>query len=98
MADAVFVNENGEEVAGSEALRETLNAFMAMKPNLRMNKSKTIASGDLASTVADWTLTGTGPDGSPVEMTGRGYDVMQRQADGSWKMAIDSPWGTAVLA
>jgi ketosteroid isomerase-like protein len=30
-------------------------------------------------------------------MEGKGFDVMRRQSDGSWKMVIDNPWGTAVL-
>jgi ketosteroid isomerase-like protein len=47
----------------------------------------------LAVNWASWTLTGTGPDGAPMEMQGRGYDVMRRQSDGSWKMVIDSPRG-----
>lgn len=92
----VFVNQDGNTVQG-EALRETLTALMAMKPQLQIDKSLTITAGDTASNVAKWTLRGTDADGSAVVMEGRSFDVMQRQSDGSWKMVIDSPWGTAGL-
>ena len=92
----VFVKEDGTTVQG-EALRETLAEFMAMKPQLQIDKSVTITAGDTVSNLVNWTLRGTGPDGSAVVIEGSGFDVMQRQADGSWKMVIDSPWGTAVL-
>jgi ketosteroid isomerase-like protein len=58
---------------------------------------KTIEMGDLAVNTPNWTLTGTGPDGTPIVMEGSGFNVMRRQADGSWKMTIDNPWGTAIL-
>ncbi len=93
---AVFVQADGQEVRGEQALRETLTGFMAMKPRLQFHKAVSITCGDLASNIGQWTLEGTGPEG-PVKMEGRGFDVMQRQADGSWKMVIDNPWGDAVL-
>ncbi len=97
-ADAVFINEHGDEVSGVDAIRETLAFLVDMKPSLTIDKSKTVAVGDTASTISSWTMTGTGPDGAPFETKGSGYDVMRRQSDGSWKMVIDCPWGTAALA
>ena len=39
-------------------------------------------------------FTGTGPNGTPVMLTGRYADVLRRQDDGSWRFVIDNPWGT----
>ena len=92
----VFVNQDGSTVQG-QALREALAGFLAMKPQIQTHKAATITAGDTAANMGKWTLKGTGPDGSEVVMDGKGFDVMRRQSDGSWKMVIDNPWGTAVL-
>ena len=42
-----------------------------------------------------WNLKGTGPDGSAVELSGESVEILRRQADGTWKFIIDSPWGLA---
>ena len=44
-----------------------------------------------------WSLTGTGPDGKPMQLGGLSSDILRRQADGTWLIAIDNPWGTAIL-
>ncbi len=43
--------------------------------------------------VSDWTLAGNGPDGTAVNLGGTTTDVVRRQADGTWRYAIDSPLG-----
>lgn len=45
-----------------------------------------------------WTLTGAGPDGKPVQMSGMSSDILRRQSDGKWLIIVDNPWGTAILA
>ena len=95
--DGVFVTEEGQALQGTESIRETVTGFMAMKPHLQIDKSTTISAGDVVVNVVKWTLQGTGPDGGAVVTEGSGFDVMRRQADGSWKMVIDNPWGTAIL-
>ena len=95
--DAVFIQADGQEVRGQQAIRETLTGFMAMKPRLEMHKAVSVICGDVASNMGQWTLTGTGPDGEPMQMEGRGFDVMQRQPDGAWRMVIDNPWGGEAL-
>ena len=96
--DAAFVDEPGKVVRGTDALRESLTGFLALKPNLQLVKHETLIAGDIGTNYAQWTLTGTGPDGEPVSMEGTAVDVIRRQPDGTWKFAIDHPWGTAILA
>jgi ketosteroid isomerase-like protein len=44
--------------------------------------------------LGEWSFEGTSPDGTPVRLGARNADVLRRQADGSWRFAIDNPWGT----
>jgi ketosteroid isomerase-like protein len=43
----------------------------------------------------DWTLTGTGPNGETIEMSGQTSDVLRKQPDGTWRFVIDDPYGSA---
>jgi ketosteroid isomerase-like protein len=44
-----------------------------------------------------WTLDGVGPDGAAIQMRGESSDVLRRQADGRWLVALDNPWGVSLL-
>jgi uncharacterized protein (TIGR02246 family) len=80
-------------VQGHAAIRSALNGFLAMKPTIELSPKILGQSNDIALVTADWTLKGTGPDGAPVQMSGRSAEVARRQADGTWLFAIDTPWG-----
>ena len=97
-ADAVFLAEPGKPVQGTAAIRAALERFMALKPALRGEKDYTIERGDVALFFSAWTLTGTAPDGTPVQMGDVSSDVLRRQPNGAWLIAIDNPWGSAVAA
>lgn len=96
-ADAVFVNEDGRLSEGVDAMRPSLDEYMKLEPRLTITKKQVIPSGEVVVTLAVWTMEATAPDGSPIRAEGRGFDVMRRQPDGSWKMIVDSPWGAASL-
>ena len=95
--NAMLVAEPGKTVQGMAALREALSAFLAMMPKLTPDKSEMLTTGDLALSLVKWTLNGTGPDGKPLTMTGTSSDVARRQPDGTWRLVIDNPWGTAIV-
>ena len=80
-------------VQGHAAIRAALSGFLAMKPTIELSPKILGQSGDVALVSAEWTLRGTGPDGAPVQMSGRSAEVARRQADGTWLFAIDTPWG-----
>ncbi len=91
--DAVLVVEPGKTVTGIAAVREGFAAFMALKPTLTTEHNFMVSTPDLALVSSKWTLSGTDPEGKPVAMDATSMDVVRRQADGSWKVAIDNPFG-----
>ena len=88
---AAFVLPTGDTVEGHDALWETLNGFLAMKPRIDQRTKKVVRAGEVAMVYSAWTLSATAPDGSAVEMAGDATIVVRQQADGSWRFVIDDP-------
>lgn len=93
--DATFAPQPGAEVTGRDAIREALAAFLAVKPRMSGRIEKVLRAGDTALVSNRWRLSGTAPDGSPVEMGATSADVLRRRSDGSWGIVIDDPWGAS---
>ena len=101
--NATLLFQPGEEPArGTEAIRQALGGFLSMfsgKPKFDLEVGKVLQAGDdLALVISRWTLRGNGQNGEPLEMSGQTADVVRRQPDGSWRVAIDNPYGDAALA
>lgn len=94
---AVLVAEPGKVANGREEILGALREFIALRPTLSTTASRVIRSGDLALYLGRWGLVGVGPDAGMVSMGGDSSDVLRRQADGRWLIAIDDPWGAALL-
>lgn len=78
-------------------LRQALAGFLALKPTMTTESHQVVEAGDVALYCARWNLVGTDPAGKPVQMGGRSSDVLRRQPDGKWLIALDNPWGTDIL-
>ena len=91
--DATFAPQPGESVTGRDAIRSALTGFLAVQPRMTGSIQKVLRTGDTALVANRWTLRGTAPDGSAVEMGATSADVLRRRADGSWGIVIDDPWG-----
>ena len=65
--------------------------LLALRPRLDVTPVQVLRADDIALVVNDWTMTGTGPDGSPVRQGGRSADVVRRQTDGTWLVLVDKP-------
>jgi len=92
---AVLLPQPGQKVGGHAAIRDALMAFLAMKGKFHMAPPRMIQAPDIAIVFADWTLDAVAADGSPVRLSGQTSDVVRRQPDGRWLLAIDSPFGAA---
>jgi ketosteroid isomerase-like protein len=94
---AAFVPAQGAEpLVGSDAVRAALEGFAALKGTLEVKVRSVVQSGEVALLQSEWTLSnGKGPDGSAVNLAGKGAEVVRRQADGTWKFVVDNPFAGA---
>jgi uncharacterized protein (TIGR02246 family) len=96
--DATFLPQPGRSVSGTSAIREALKGFLALNGDLKMQPARVLQANDAALLFSKWTLRGTGPDGNAVELAGQTSDIVRRQADGTWLMVIDNPYGAEGVA
>lgn len=96
-AGASFVAQPGRVAIGTESLREALAGMIALKPILTAVAHQTVEANGVALYCSKWSLSGTAADGSPVQMVGTSSDVLRQQVNGQWLIAIDNPWGPAIL-
>jgi ketosteroid isomerase-like protein len=82
-----------EPLAGKDAIREALKGFLGLNGTISIVATSIVQCGDIAITQSRWRL--DIPGGDPMEH--EGAEVIRRQADGTWKYAIDNPWGALTL-
>jgi len=78
---------------GAQGIRETMAAYVGLRPHMDVVTHHTTVSGDFAMTRSQWLITGTGRDGEPLEVHHHGMEVHRRLPDGSWVFFIDHPFG-----
>ena len=92
--EASLVPQPGQLVTGTEAIRQAMIGYIAIKPTMNVEEQKVFQVDNIALVHASWEMTGTAPDGSSINMGGKSADVMRRQRDGTWLVLIDNPFGT----
>jgi uncharacterized protein (TIGR02246 family) len=92
--EACFASQPGQLAKSPDTVRQSLRNFIHLKGKLDLKVKRVLQASDLALVTSEWTFSGTGSDGNPVNMAAKAADVLRRQADGSWRFVIDNPWGT----
>lgn len=95
---AVIVFEPGKGLSDPEQVRAAFAEFAALNPAFRYGGHQVVVAGDIGLHISPWQMTGTAPDGTKQELGGLSVAVLRRQADGSWRMVIDNPYGDLHLA
>ncbi|MFE0804710.1 antibiotic biosynthesis monooxygenase [Streptomyces sp. NPDC058812] len=88
-ASAVW--EPGKAVSGAEH-REAVVEFLKREPKLSAEVSGSYVVGDTAALVVDWSI--EVPGAPEMTGTGRGLDVLRRNAAGEWRYIITNPFGS----
>ena len=91
---ACFASQPGQLAKSPAGIRESLRGFIDMNGKLDLKVKRVLRASDLALVTTEWSFSGTGPDGNPVNMAAKSADVLRHQADGTWRFVIDNPWGT----
>jgi uncharacterized protein (TIGR02246 family) len=90
---AVFVIKPGRVTKGPAELHDAMQHLMALRGHLTANPRTFIRSDDLVLVQGTFTLSGRRGDGTPFERASRFADVLRRQPDGRWLLAVDNPYG-----
>lgn len=93
--DVVFVPAPGQPVRGEAAVRRALEQFLSLNLPITMTVRHVFQTGETGLAVADWTIEGTGPDGSQISLAGTTADVAVHDDEHGWRYVIDNPFGTA---
>lgn len=93
-AEACFATQPGQLAKNPESIRDSLRNFIDLKGKLDLKVKRVLQASDLALVITEWSVSGTGTDGKPVNLSANSADVLRRQSDGTWRFVIDNPWGT----
>jgi uncharacterized protein (TIGR02246 family) len=92
--DGVVMLAGMPDFNGKPAIREAIGGMM-QDPNFALsfeNEKVVVArSGDLAYETGTYSLSMSDPNKKPSTEKGHYVVVWQKQADGAWKVAVDSP-------
>lgn len=92
--DVVFVPAPGTPVTGDAAVRGALEQFLGLNLPIAMTVRHVFESAGVGLAIADWTITGTGPDGSAIALAGTTADVAVYDETHGWRYVVDNPFGT----
>jgi ketosteroid isomerase-like protein len=93
---SIFVAAPGVQLKGDGPIREALAQFMAVNLPIKLTVRQVYQTEETALVIFEWVIKGQGADGKVVNMVGTGADVVTRQVDGTWKYAIDNPFGVSL--
>ena len=91
--DVIVLPPNMPVVVGKHAARELNRSMMATagwSAKWQPEKVEAARSGDIGYARGTYVLTVTGPSGAPVTDKGKYLVIWKKQADGSWKVAVEA--------
>jgi len=93
-SDTCFASQPEKFIKGRESIRQNIQQFINMRGMLESKIKRRFQTSNLALIISEWSFSGTGPEGNPVNIASTATDVLRQQSDGTWRVIIDNPWGT----
>jgi ketosteroid isomerase-like protein len=91
--EALLAPRPGQRASGLEEISAALEELLSLGGTMASRNVWCMQVGELALLQGEWHLSGTAPDGSPLELSSRTAEVVRRQPDGSWLYVIDHAFG-----
>jgi uncharacterized protein (TIGR02246 family) len=91
--DALVIQQDGHTVQGRDAIEAALRALIENDIAVDIDLARTFATGDVAVGLGTLTMRGSGDGGRPFAQRSQSVVIYARRPDGSWRLAIDAPWG-----
>jgi uncharacterized protein (TIGR02246 family) len=91
-ADGTIMPPNSPAVSGTDAILAWSTEQFAMpgfSVSWQASSAEVASSGDMGFTTGAYDFAGTMPDGTPMSDRGKYATVWKKQADGTWKVAVD---------
>lgn len=96
--NAVFVYQpNSEPAQGIAAIRQVMKRLLTAQPRFEMQIEHVLQANDVALVYAAWKLTRATPEGGDNEISGKGTDIVRRQANNAWLFVVDNPFGISAI-
>lgn len=88
-ADGIMMPDGGPLVVGQDAIREAMSKAFTPGFSIRWEPIDSGVSGDLGYTYGVSKMVRLGADGQPTASWGKYVTIWRKQADRTWKVAID---------
>jgi ketosteroid isomerase-like protein len=85
----IIVPEPNKPVSGRQQFEDSIKAILSIKGKMEIKTVYCLQTGNIALGRSEWSIT----DGDEVKVAAKGIEVMQQQADGTWKIIIDQAFG-----
>jgi uncharacterized protein (TIGR02246 family) len=89
--DATFVGPDGGSASGRAAIRERLEALLAIGPQITDTSCEVVIAGDVALMSNRFRIMLGTEDGDGAGFDGASTEIARRQPDGGWLYLIDHP-------
>ena len=95
--NAVVVFEPELPVSDTNILKEMFTAMSMVNPVFSYSGHEVFITGNIATHIAPWKMTGKAPDGTEIKQSGLSIAVLRKQDDGKWLMILDNPHGQFLM-
>ncbi len=95
--NATVVFEPESPVSDSNILREMFTNMSMVSPVFTYGGHDVIITGNIATHIAPWKMTGKAPDGTEIKHKGLSIAVLRKQNNGKWLMVLDNPYGDFLM-
>lgn len=93
--DSMYTEDAVSNISGApltgKARTEFFVDFLATGPRIRSKVLQTYTTADTSLLIVDYSLDIPGPDGEMTHINGTCTDVLVRNEEGAWRLAVDRP-------